>query len=205
MASISTAAPRAQRSAWRRCRAEQLFNRPDHGIGRAAGGDHPGGGGRREGEPVQGLRVPAALALPTRSTVGAYRVAARATAVASTVASPTSTIRAGFSRSSSAAVDAGRPSGRVSSTLPPSRAAAVIAPWPTACEVPETRKTTGAVVPVGNASREARTAVAYGRPLDPAEGRCRDGGQRRCGSRLAAAGAATAGGATAGGASKRCT
>ena len=87
-------------------------------------------------------------------------MAARATAVASTLVSPTSTIRAGFSRSSSAAVDEGMPSGRVSSTPPPSRAAAVIAPGPVPCEVPETRKTTGAVVPLGKASCEARTEVA---------------------------------------------
>ena len=52
------------------------------------------------------------------------------------------------------------PSGRVSSTLPPSAAAAVTAPWPTDCEVPETRNTTGAVVPEGNARREAATDVA---------------------------------------------
>ena len=104
--------------------------------------------------------VPVAVAVPTRSTVGAYRVAARATAVGSTVVSPTSTMRAGFSRSSSAAVDDGMPSGRVSSTPPPSRAAAATAPWPRACEVSETRKTTGAVVPVGKATCDARTEVA---------------------------------------------
>ena len=90
-------------------------------------------------ERVRAREAPAAPAPSTRSTAGARSAAALATADPSTEGPPTTTIRSGSSRFSSAAVTRGMPSGRVSRTGPPRTAAAGTAAYPFAVDSPETR------------------------------------------------------------------
>ena len=132
------------------------------GVLGAVGGDDPGPRRRREGRASElrrgGHGAAAVDAVDGRGVVGGGPGDVGAEHLA---CPPTRTMRSGSSRSSSAAVTRGMPSGRVSSTAPPCTAAAGTAPYASDCDSPETRKTTGARAFPGKAARDAATDIAY--------------------------------------------